>query len=164
MKNYLITVIGCFVSILTFAQPSNDDCSGAINIGTLPTPPMCPSNGQGANAIINGTLVGATPGNPYMSQLNCSGPGGTVQSSPANDVWYTFTASGNHANISIHSTFANPNIAFYSGTCGTLVGRGCSVGSADSVNITINGMAPGTTYYLQVSGYPTQTGTFTLTI
>ncbi len=153
----LISVL--LLSHNSFAQPANDDCSGAINIGTLPAPAACPS-GLGNIVATNGTLVGATPSVPYITQPNCSG--GT-QASMANDVWYIYTASSNTGVFSITCTFANPNIAIYSGSCLLMGGGvgGCAVGAGGTVSLTINQMTSGQTYLVQISGDVGQTGTFT---
>jgi gliding motility-associated-like protein len=149
-----------------FAQvPANDNCTGAINI-PIGTPPACGSGTQtGSSGSVTGNITNATPGNPYTYQSGCTGSSAT-QAFPANDVWYKFTATGYNANITINSTFANPNIAFYSGTCASLGGGigGCTVGSGGTANLTVTQLVPGTTYYIQVSGNTAQTGTFTLSI
>jgi gliding motility-associated-like protein len=154
-----------FSSISAFAQPANDDCTTAQAIGVLPAPAACPS-GVGAALNIAGTLTGATEANPYVYQPGCSGAGGPNMAVPANDVWYTFTASGYQAVITINSTFANPNIAMYSGNCAALGGGvgGCAVGTGGTVTLTVEQMVPGTTYYVQVSGNTGQTGTFNMII
>jgi len=164
-KNLLLVVLffGCL--IISNAQPPNDDCITAQNIGVLPAPAGCPS-GVGAIVNIAGTNVGALEANPYLYQPGCSGAGGPNMGVPANDVWYTFTASGYQAVITINSTFANPNVALWSGTCGALGGGvgGCAVGAGGTVALTVEQMTPGNTYYIQVSGNTGQTGTFNMTV
>jgi gliding motility-associated-like protein len=161
-KNLLFLFVCGFVSTVALAQPANDNCSGAQSIGTLPTPAGCPS-GLGTTTTVSGTLVGATPGNPYIYMPNCTGTA-TVTASPANDVWYTFVASGYQGTFTVNSTFANPNIALYSGNCASLGGGvgGCAVGSGGTVTLNVDQMNPGTTYYIQISGNTGQTGTFNL--
>ena len=170
MKKILVLTVA-IISLMSkqaFAQPANDNCATAQNIGTLPAPAACagPALSVGATVNIAGTLVGATPASPYVYQPGCSGAGGPAMGVPANDVWYTFTASGYQAVINITSTFANPNVAFYSGTCAALGGGvgGCAVGTGGTVSLTVNQMVPGTTYYVQVSGNTGQTGTFNMAI
>ena len=42
MKKVLFIIsILAFVSFDTFAQPSNDECSGAIDLGVIAAPPAC---------------------------------------------------------------------------------------------------------------------------
>lgn len=130
-KILLIFSLIFFISTNTIIA-QGDDCTTAQNLGTLPAAPACPGAGTGATVNVAGTLVGATPANPYLYQPGCSGAGGPNMGVPANDVWYTFTASAYQCVISITgATFANPNVAFYSGTCGALGGGvgGCAVGT-----------------------------------
>lgn len=168
MKKYFVLIlIGLLFRANSFAQaPANDNCSGAIPIA-LGTPPPCGTGLQlGPFATVNGNITNATPGNPYIYQPGCSGSGGPNQAFPANDVWYSFVATGFQCVINITSTFANPNVAFYSGNCAALGGGigGCAVGTGGAVSLTVNQLVPGTTYYLQVSGNTGQTGTFTMQI
>ena len=161
MKRLLLLVF-LFVSTLAFAQPANDNCSGAINLGTLPNPGNCGSGiKNGATATLATTNVASTPENPYVVL------GGCGMASPANSVWYRFTAPANGfaVNISVTgATFANPNIALYSGAnCNSLVGVGCIVGTGGAANLNVtNGIVPGQRYYIMVSGNTGQSGTFTL--
>ncbi len=160
-----------FVGFLLFSNsffsqaPLNDNCAGAINI-PLATPPPCGVGNQvGANTVVNGTNVNATPGNPYIYQTGCTGAAATMNF-PANDVWYSFVATGYQCNITINSTFSTPNVAFYSGNCAALGGGigGCAVGAGGVVTLTVTQLVPGTTYYLQISGATGQSGTFTMNI
>ena len=161
----LLTLLVSLYSKEAFAQPANDECATAQNIGTLPAPAACVGTAPqlGATMTIPGTLVGATPASPYVYQPGCAGGAMAV---PANDVWYSFTASSYQAVITINSTFATPNIAMYSGTCGALGGGvgGCAVGSGGTVTLTVEQMVIGTTYYIQVSGATGETGTFNMII
>ncbi len=167
MKKLILALIilVSFISKQAFAQPANDNCAGAQNIGTLPTPAACvgtaPQNGASLN--IPGTLVGATPASPYLFQPGCAGGAMSV---PANDVWYSFTASSYQAVITVNATFSTVNIAMYSGTCGALGGGvgGCAVGTAGTATLTVEQMVPGVTYYIQVSGGTGQVGTFNMII
>ena len=164
----IIFIIGFIVSYasLLAQAPVNDNCTGALPI-VLAAPPACGTGlQQGAPTIVNGNITNATPGNPYIFQNGCSGAGGPNQSSPANDVWYSFVATGFQCVITINSTFANPNVAFYSGTCAALGGGigGCAVGAGGVVTLTVNQMVPGTTYFLQISGNTGQVGTFSMSI
>src|ERR1041384_2995437 len=167
-NSYLKAIVILFVLITSqiFAQtPSNDNCAGAINI-PIGTPPACGSGTKtGTSGTVTGNITNATPGNPYIYQTGCSGSSAT-QNFPANDVWYSFVATGYQANFSVNSTFANPNIAMYSGNCASLGGGvgGCAVGSGGAATLTVTALVPGTTYYVQISGATSQTGTFTLTL
>jgi gliding motility-associated-like protein len=137
-----------------FAQPANDECAGAISLGTLPTPGTCTSGLQNGTAttLNSQTTVAATAGNPYIYQTACNGGSMTTF---ALDTWYSFTASGTIANVNI-TGFPNANVALWSGTCGNLLGRGCSILPAGgSGTLTVTQIQPGQTYYIQVSGNST---------
>lgn len=162
----LLLFIILLLSNNTYAQvPANNDCTGAQNLAVGAVPACGTGNQTSANLTVAGNITAATPGNPYIYQTGCLGASGT-QAFPANDVWYKFVATGFHANISVASTFANPNIAFYSGTCASLGGGvgGCVTGTGGTASITIDQLIPGNTYYIQVSGGTSQVGTFNLTI
>ena len=104
----------------SFAQPSNDPCSGATSLGTLPTPGACIGGLQNGapTTLTNQTTVGATAESPYIYQTGCSGGNMTVF---ALDTWYSFVASGTTVNINV-SGFPNANVAVYAGGCGNLAG------------------------------------------
>jgi len=141
----LVTII-LFVTS-AYAQPVNDNCSGAINIGTLPLPGGCIGGLQdGAPITLNNqSTVGATSPNPYVYQTACQGVGNMTPF--ALDTWYVFTASGTTVNVSI-TGFNNVEMAIYSGTCGNLLGFGCSTNGT----MVINQIVAGQTYYMQISG------------
>ena len=132
------------------AQPSNDNCGGATNIGTLPTPGACIAGLQnGAVTTLNNqTTVAATSPNPYVYQTACQGGGNMTTF--ALDTWYVFTATGTTVNVVI-SGFPGVQMSIYSGPCGNLLGRGCSTNGTLNVTQIIAGQ----TYYLQVSGNTT---------
>lgn len=120
----------------------------------------------GSNTLtVNDSNTTATPGSPYMYLTHCNGGN---MSNNANDVWYTFVAplGGYGVDISVtNATFANPNIALWTGPCDSLAGLACTVGSAGAANLHIpNSINPGQTYYVQVSGAAGQTGKYTLKV
>ena len=63
-------------------------------------------------------------------------------------------------------SLASPNVAMWTGTCPSLIGFDCAIGTAaGNLTVTFQPTTPGQTYYLQVSGNnATSTGTFTLTL
>ena len=165
MKKILLVISMLFIRcIITFAQPANDDCSGAISLGTLPTPPPCGNGIQnGANATLATTNVNATPEVPYVTLTGCG------MASPANSVWYTFVVPPMGYGVVITvagATFANPNIALWQGAnCNVLSGFGCVVGAGGTATLNIgSGMVVGNNYYIQISGNTGQSGTFNLSV
>lgn len=151
-------------SFSAFAQPANDNCSGAISLGTLPTPGACVSGLQNGTAttLNSQTTVGATAASPYVYQTQCQG-GGNMQTF-ALDTWYSFTATGTTANVTI-TGFPNANVALYAGTCGNLLGRGCTILPAGGTGtLTVTQITAGQTYYVQVSGNTTSATDASFTI
>ncbi|MEI7802250.1 MAG: CUB domain-containing protein, partial [Bacteroidota bacterium] len=130
--------------------PINDNCSGAINIGTLPTPAPCP-NGAGNTITIQGTTNCATAPANFAYQTGCQ-PAGN-QPWPAADVWYQMTVTGTELHINIPGGgMQTPSVAIYQGSnCNNLIPRGCAIGNAAGLNTTFAPVAPGT-YWIQVSG------------
>jgi gliding motility-associated-like protein len=154
------------VAISFFGVSQGDNCATAFNLGTLPTPAGCAggATGLGTPVTHNGTNVGATAANPYVSIIDC-GTGTADMASPALDVWYSFVASGPTVVIgfsNITGTFGTPSIGLYSGTCTSLTPTGCDVDGSPG---TFTGMVSGQTYYIQVSGNSaTAAGTFTISV
>ena len=165
----IIFTLGVFVHFSCFSQVSNDDCFNASPLGALPDPANCGNgpnnNGQGDPVTFtNLTNVGAQTENPYTSLINCQGSGQDM-ASPATDVWYSFVPTGLSLDITINGLINDPNVALWTGNCGTLIGAGCDIGSGGSLTTTIDQLNPGDTYYLQISGGDSNDeGTFDLTL
>ena len=154
MKSILLSLFVISSSLL-LAQPANDECAGATSLGTLPTPGACISGLQnGAPVTLNNqSTVGATAASPYIYQTGCQGGGNMTTF--ALDTWYSFTATGTTANINV-SGFPNANVALYAGTCGNLLGRGCTIlPNGGSGTLVVTQIQPGETYYIQISGNST---------
>ena len=167
MKNQtlLFTLLVGLFNFNLFAQPANDLCSGAINLGSLPTPGSCTSGIQnGAVTTVTGTTVGATAATPYVYQNGCQGAA-TAMNAPSLDVWYKFTATGTTLNINL-TGFPNANVALWTGACGNLGGYACSIGNAGgTTSLIAYQIQIGTTYYISIAGNTdTQTSTFTLNV
>ncbi len=170
MKKILLVITFLLTNLFSFAQvPSNDNCSTATNIGTLPTPAACPSGVGVAINLTNQTNINATAPMPYTTLLGCQTGGN--QPGPANDVWYSFVASGNQVNINITPgtapVLASPAITLWTGTCGALIGYNCdnngNIGGNNSV--LFQPTTPGQTYYIQVSGMSLgSTGNFNMSV
>lgn len=131
-------------SFSLLAQPANDLCQNATNIGS-------PSVNQQLCAA--GTNVGANPEFPYPFQNICAS--GSGMASPADDVWFTVTVptGANELAINLTGTLPSYNIGIYSGSCGSLSGLGCAtINSGSGINTTIRPVIQNTTYYIQVSG------------
>jgi PKD repeat protein len=119
--------------------PSNDDCSGAIDV---------PCGGS-----VSSTTVGAAV--DVTSCASFSSPG----------VWYsvTPTSSGN-LTASLCGSGYDTWISAYSGTCASLA---CLASNDDFCGLQSQitfAVIAGNTYYILVNGYTTNSGTFTLAI
>ena len=167
---YLKTLIFLLLfSSVGFTQPPNDNCSNAINLGSLPTPNACPT-GIGANVNTVGSTINATAPNPYNYLLGCQTGGN--QPSPALDVWYRFVATGTQVNINITPGTApvlqSPAITLWQGTnCNSLTGFGCDNNgtAAGNNSVTFQPLTPGQTYYIQISGMnSTTSGNFNMSL
>src|ERR1700741_4020513 len=153
MKYLFLFISILFFSTKAFAQPSNDECITATNMGSLPVPGACTAGLQnGAVVSFTGTNVGATPslqgnGNSYQSILDWEGIFLNDQAGPALDVWYSFVATGNIVNISI-TGYPNAHFGVWTGACNALQPTGCSTDGS----VVLEQMNIGQTYYIQVSG------------
>lgn len=154
-------LLSCFT--LAIAQPSNDECGGAMNL-SLSTPPACPGGGSVSN-MFNATNVDATSTVPYPSFTGCN-PGGATDA-PAAEVWFTFTATSNLVSISVTGGLSTPNLVLFTGpNCLALNAIFCAKAPNGSgalgVNLTLE---EGQVYYLMVSGgNVNDQGAFTINI
>ncbi len=122
--------------------PPNDDCSGAIAIN--------------CNSITNGTTQYATADAtaPFCSTSLTSAPG----------VWYTVTGSGGSMTAALCGSAYDTKIGVFTGTCGALV---CEAGNDDDCGLQSSvtwASTSGTTYYILVTGYSTNSGAYSLEV
>ena len=127
-------IILVFTTVVNIAFAQGDDCSNAVDLGTLPTPNACTGGnpaqyGVGAAITENGSTIGSTAANPYVYMTGCQGTAAEMADG-AVDVWYSFVASGTELGVNISGSMANPNFGLWSGNCINLTGRGCAVGDA----------------------------------
>jgi gliding motility-associated-like protein len=128
----------------------NDNCDGAI---------FAPVNSSlQCQQITPGTITAAT--------ASLTPPIAPCLGTADDDVWFQFIASNTYLNISLLNVVGNTNLNFavYSGVCGTLTQRYCS--AANSLNLTLNGLTLGQTYFIRVysNANTPQTSTFDLCI
>lgn len=118
-----------FVHLLTFAQPANDDCSGATLITTNVE---CKE--------VSSSLKDATPSNPPASNSD-------------EDIWFTFIAATTQSYITITASdpLFKPNYEIYSGSCGSLtsIKKGTNTSSTGIIDV-ISGLTIGNTYFYRV--------------
>ncbi|MDQ3142152.1 MAG: gliding motility-associated C-terminal domain-containing protein [Bacteroidota bacterium] len=157
MKVKLITLTLFLLSLVILkAQPSNDNCNNAINLGDITN--FCSTVGQYTNNA-------ATP----------SGYGpATCWAITNGDVWFRFRAFFTDVTITViganrtgtsGGTLLAPQAALYSGICGgTISELECLADGAANGIISMNqgGLIPGQDYWLRVDGVGGRKGTFQL--
>ena len=167
MKKFL-PIFFSFLSFTLFAQvPGNDDCSGAIDLGTVPycVPTTFYSN-------VNATA------SDFGNFTNI--PGCLSSNNSPRDVWFQFTADASIQDYDITVTGASdngstplntPQLVLYRGFCQTdeLIIMECNEANLgdSTVSIQANGLTPGLTYFLRVGDYSAgapNSGTFKLCI
>ena len=127
------------------AQPTNDNCAGAISI----------SQGAGCTNT-SGTLVNAT----YTAIISPCGQG--TGNKP--DVWYSFVASSSNVTITISSTtFTKPGLQLYS-DCPATTSLICNTSNGSSTSINPTSLTVGSTYYIRVYDHNGSTGTFNICV
>jgi len=110
--------------------PTNNECATATSL-TSNT-----SCNNAAYTVVWATASVAPPGVPCVAGVHY-------------DVWFSFTAVSNTHTATISnrgSGFTNPEVAIFSGPCGTLAQLACGTTSA-----TTSGLTVGSTYYVRVS-------------
>ncbi|HET9503484.1 MAG TPA: zinc-dependent metalloprotease family protein [Hymenobacter sp.] len=140
---------GTVTDALAFAtRPGNDECSTAVSLTS------------GTSCVTTaGTLTGATESRPASA---CSG----YVSPSANDVWYTFVATGPTHTIRAAGT-PDGVLEVLTGTCGSLSSLGCiDASGSGGETFSSNNFVRGTRYYVRYYAYgltPTD-GTFTICV
>lgn len=133
------TTVQC-TSCIPPPPPANDLCTGALPIA-------CGQTISGTTASATADAVAGT----CVTALNTA-PG----------VWYTFAGDGSTTTLSLCGSSYDTKIGVFSGSCGALT---CVTGNDDfcglqsQVSFTAN---VGTTYYVLVTGFGTNSGNFTL--
>lgn len=130
---FLIAALCCLQASSLFAQPLNDNCSGAtaLTVGT-----------NGACPFTAGDVTGAT-----QSMPSCKG-------TADDDVWFSFNlASTSNVFINVNpSASFDPVVELFSGTCGgtlTQLACGNDFDAGQDEPVAAGSLAPGT-YYVRV--------------
>ncbi len=161
MRQFLLVFLLLGIGITAFAQPSNDDCLGLIDLGVAP---ICDSTNVYSN-------VGATPSNVAPPPSPCFE--GDVA---LTDVWFSFIASDTIIDYTLtvsgitdgmgSDPMTQPQIAIYRGDCGIDPFTGDTIidlayfdvcGSAelgeDVIEVDALGLTPGAQYFIRISDY-----------
>jgi len=120
----------CSYSGLAFAQPSNDNCLGAISL----------------TASVSCTPITGTLANATQSSSGCAGVAD-------DDVWYSFVATQTALSVQVSggATF-NPVIQVYSGSCSAFASLACtnSNGNGGTEITSLTSLIVGNTYWIRV--------------
>ena len=154
IKRYFYILSFLFILTQTYAQPSYDECSAAIQLGTAPF---------GTCTTTEYTNVDAT-----LSTGLFTSPADNIPScwpSVNNDVWFEFQTPANGSfvdfEITVTSTGSNPigqfRAALYRGECllDELSELGCEVAAVGDTEIKFSsaasaGLTPGISYFIRV--------------
>ncbi len=154
---FIIIFISLSASYTTEAQtaPANNfQCKPQIiGSGLLPSAPPCGATGGNLGTAVStsGTTIGATNDSLSGPVTSCY----PNSSPPIKDVWYQFTASDNHVQITIAGTITSPYIAIYESAnneCVGLIPRDCFTALGSGTHTMEFGpLTYGVKYYLQVA-------------
>ncbi|MFN7118137.1 MAG: gliding motility-associated C-terminal domain-containing protein [Saprospiraceae bacterium] len=137
-------------TLTAYAQPANDNCTGAVSLSLSAT---C-----GTNVFTN---IGATTSNIGTNNSPSCFNGGTTQ----RDVWFSFTTPADTRQVTITvkgvgngsntKAIVNPQIAIYRGTCTGLSQIGCvsAANGSSEVRLDATMLTPNVTYFLRVNDY-----------
>ncbi len=166
MKYFYLLLCLIFSTIHLIAQPQNDDCDGAIDLGILP---YC-------EATIHTNIAASTSDIDTENIPTCFNGG-----SAENDVWFKFTipddGSTRDFKISLTATdtegITNPQLAVYRGDCAQnqLSELGvCSSTELGETNLSVEaiGLKTNTQYFLRINDFSAtaspNSGNFTICI
>jgi len=126
--------------------PSNDNCSGAISLGTISSP-VCSSTTS--SSTICATASSIAP--------DCFSSFNTLS-----DVWYTFTAVDSDVELVINAPYtADIGVAVYKGTCENPTYISCNHNASSEGGAVLDGLVANTTYFLQFFSLQNASGDFT---
>ena len=160
MKHLQLLIVTLFPFYLV-AQPVNDECINAIELGDITN--WCSNSGAYNN-------TGATPSiEDTPGCFNGTGP----------DIWFKFTSASTSVNIRVlgdivdiygitafsQGTMTRPRLALYIGSCEDLILVGCDEDDGDHIaELYSESLIPSSTYFLRVSSPVQSAGTFQLCV
>ncbi len=156
MKQFLTFPIFLLLANLAFAQPLNDNCSGAITLTSIAPGGICPTTEY--------TNVGA---NDALGTSNSPNPSCFNGLRGFKDVWFKFTTPSVGGNLNYRITIRgvaaadsikNPQVAMYIGDCGTglfeeYCGTRLVTRDTNAISLDAGCMRAGTTYFIQVGSF-----------
>lgn len=157
-KGITVMIIHLLAVIGLQGQPVNNDCQNAIELTNISD--WCSDVGAFSN-------TGATPSG-YGAPGCWVGGGG--------DVWFQFTAQFTDFTVTVigeqiggqrGGTIRRPQLALYGGVCGGTINElecRSDISGAGIVSLFQGGLIPGELYYIRMSGFNTDEGTFRLCV
>lgn len=140
------------------AQPVNDECANAIELTDVNN--WC----SDADAYNNSSA----------NQSSQTAPRCLLSNGSFRDVWFTFKAIGTDLNVRViglidkdpGGTMSNPEVSVYQGDCSNLTELGCNSDAfnAGFVELLLDKITPGGTYFIRISGRNNSSGTFQLCV
>ncbi|WP_162128177.1 T9SS-dependent choice-of-anchor J family protein [Flavobacterium phycosphaerae] len=161
-----------FVRVNTYTATGGQDSTFNICIGTPPPPPTNDDCSGAIDVACGSTTIGTTEGTTNENMPVCGIANVTTQNT--NGVWYKYTGDGSEVTVTTCSptiTTGDSRIAVYTGSCGSLTciggnddatAAGCSTNTLAS-NVTFTTVA-GTDYYILVYAYTSNALNFALTV
>lgn len=150
-----LSLVFCLNAILAFAQPTNDECINAIPI----TNPVAYCSNAGEYTSVNAT-TSATPAPACWAAT-------------INDVWFSFTAVATDVSIVVLGDVNNqnwgtmpfPEAALYD-NCTATTALDCvsDITASGSVQLFVNNLTIGQTYYIRIDSRVATTGSFRLCV
>ncbi len=156
MKRCLAFPIFLLLATLAFAQPLNDNCSGAITLTSIAAGGVCPTTIYTNVGAIDATGTSNSPNPSCFNGLRAF-----------KDVWFKFTTPSVGSNLNYRITvrgvgaadsIKNPQVAMYIGDCGTglfeeYCGTRLVTQDTNAVSLDAGCMRQGTTYFIQVGSF-----------
>jgi hypothetical protein len=161
-----------FVRVNTYTATGGQNTTFNICIGTPPPPPTNDDCSGAINVTCGSTTIGTTEGTTNENMAVCGIANVTTQNT--NGVWYKYTGDGSEVTVTTCSptiTSGDSRIAVYTGSCGSLacIGgnddatvAGCATNTLAS-NVTFTTVT-GTDYYILVYAYTSNALNFALTV
>jgi len=164
MKYFFNLVFTIFFGMIqVHAQPVNDDCSTARDLGMLPIAldSLCPDGTIYYSMGLADSTIGATPSLPYLSMTNCYGYSNST-TTLADDIWFKFKIPTNSIELRLVSNDTMHMNLYHGTSCGTLQPSGCWTftndvfqmdffTSNDTMNeynyVQLSGISPGRQFY-----------------
>ncbi len=149
-KKYILLIFLFLFSYLNLlAQPINDDCSEAIDLGIIP---YC-NDDLFSNFDATPTNIG-----------NANNGSCFIDNPPQHDVWFKFQVNTNNdirfiinGEAGSNRKIKNIQASIYRGTCGvnSMLERNCVVGDLNKTKMefVVNGFTIGETYYLRIDNF-----------